>query len=286
MDMSLQVPSPLVSEDWLFQNVDNPSLLILDATIPKVGVKKSEVIEEKFQIKNALFFDLNDFSAADAPFPNTMVSPEKFQEKARKFGIQKEHCIVVYDDLGIYSSPRVWWMFQLMGFTNIAVLDGGFPAWKAQNYSIEKPREKKLSEGNFTSKYQSQKISFVNAILENLTSNESLVVDARSEGRFYGTEPEPRKEVKSGRIPHSVSLPHTAIFSGTKMKSKQELQAVFQSKNPSNKAMVFSCGSGITASVLALGAEIAEIKNHSVYDGSWTEWGTLPNLPIEIYDEK
>ena len=280
--MSLTVPSPLVSEEWLFQNLSNPSLLILDATIPKVGAKKSDIVEEKFQIINALFFDLNDFSDADAPFPNTILSPEKFQEKARKFGIQKDHCLVVYDDLGIYSSPRVWWMFQLMGFSNIAVLDGGLPAWKTKNYPIEKPTNKELPEGNFTSNYQSQKISFVNDILKNLISNDSLVLDARSEGRFYGTEPEPRKEVKSGRIPHSVSLPHSAILSGTKMKSNKELQVVFQSKNPSNKSMVFSCGSGITASVLALGAEIAGLKNNSVYDGSWTEWGTLQNLPIEL----
>lgn len=280
--MSLTVPSPLVSEEWLFQNLSNPSLLILDATIPKVGAKKSDIVEEKFQIINALFFDLNDFSDADAPFPNTILSPEKFQEKARNFGIKKDHCLVVYDDLGIYSSPRVWWMFRLMGFKNIAVLDGGLPAWKTKNYPLEKPTNKELPEGNFTSNYQSQKISFVKDILKNLISNDSLVLDARSEGRFYGTEPEPRKEVKSGRIPHSVSLPHSAILSGTKMKSEKELQMVFQSKNPSNKSMIFSCGSGITASVLALGSEIAGLKNHSVYDGSWTEWGTLPNLPIEL----
>jgi thiosulfate/3-mercaptopyruvate sulfurtransferase len=168
-----------------------------------------------------------------------------------------------------------------MGFQNIAVLDGGFPEWKLKNYPIEKPTNQKLPVGNFKAIHQPEKIMFIDNVLENLNSKKSLVLDARSEGRFYGTEPEPRKEVRSGHIPNSKSLPHSAILSGTKMKSIDELKAIFDSKNTQNKPLIFSCGSGITASVLALGATVAGIKNHAVYDGSWTEWG-LSNAPINL----
>jgi len=277
--MSLKIPSFLVSVDWLLKNLENESLLILDATIPKVGSKTTEIVQEKSQIKNAYFFNLNDFSNEEAPLPNTMLTAEKFQQKAQEFGINNNQCIVVYDDLGIYSSPRVWWMFQLMGFENIAVLDGGFPEWKAKNYPTVKPSHKMLSKGNFTANYHSEKITFMTDVLANVSSKKHLVLDARSEGRFFGTEPEPRKEVRGGHIPNSKSLPHSSILSGVKMKSSEELKMIFKSKNPENTPLIFSCGSGITASVLALGATIAGIKSHSVYDGSWTEWG-LSEAPI------
>ena len=277
--MSLKIPSFVVSVDWLLEHLENESLLILDATIPKVGSKTIEFLEEKSQIKKAHFFDLKDFSDAEAPLPNTMLTGEKFQQKAKQFGINNNYCIVVYDDLGIYSSPRVWWMFQLMGFENIAVLDGGFPEWKAKKYPIEKFSHKTLSKGNFTANYHFEKITFMTDVLANVSSKKYLVLDARSEGRFFGTEPEPRKEVRGGHIPNSKSLPHTDILDGTKMKPTDELKMIFETKNPENKPLIFSCGSGITASILALGATIAGIKNHSVYYGSWTEWG-LSNAPI------
>jgi thiosulfate/3-mercaptopyruvate sulfurtransferase len=277
--MSLKIPSFVVSVDWLLEHLENESLLILDATIPKVGSKKIEILEEKSQIKKAHFFDLKDFSDAEAPLPNTMLTGEKFQQKAKQFGINNNHCIVVYDDLGIYSSPRVWWIFQLMGFENIAVLDGGFPEWKAKKYPIEKFSNKTLSKGSFTANYHFEKITFMTDVLANVSSKKYLVLDARSEGRFFGTEPEPRKEVRGGHIPNSKSLPHTDILDGTKMKPTDELKMIFETKNHENKPLIFSCGSGITASILALGATIAGIKNHSVYDGSWTEWG-LSNAPI------
>ena len=277
--MSLKIPSFVVSVDWLLEHLENESLVILDVTIPKVGSKTIEILEEKSQIKKAHFFDLKDFSDAEAPLPNTMLTGEKFQQKAKQFGINNNHCIVVYDDLGIYSSPRVWWMFQLMGFENIAVLDGGFPEWKAKKYPIEKFSHKTLSKGNFTANYHFEKITFMTDVLANVSSKKYLVLDARSEGRFFGTEPEPRKEVRGGHIPNSKSLPHTDILDGTKMKPTDKLKMIFETKNPENKSLIFSCGSGITASILALGATIAGIKNHSVYNGSWTEWG-LSNAPI------
>ncbi|MDP4988597.1 MAG: sulfurtransferase, partial [Polaribacter sp.] len=228
--MSLKIPSFVVSVDWLLEHLENESLVILDVTIPKVGSKKIEFLEEKSQIKKAHFFDLKDFSDAEAPLPNTMLTGEKFQQKAKQFGINNNHCIVVYDDLGIYSSPRVWWMFQLMGFENIAVLDGGFPEWKAKKYPIEKFSHKTLSKGNFTANYHFEKITFMTDVLANVSSKKHLVLDARSEGRFFGTEPEPRKEVRGGHIPNSKSLPHTDILDGTKMKPTEELKMIFKSK--------------------------------------------------------
>lgn len=281
--MKLQIDHPLVTSDWLYANFNHPNLIILNATIPKVTSKEKVVkTTDKEQIKGALFFDItNQFSDKKASLPNTMLSSKDFEKEAQKIGINKDSCIVVYDDYGLYSAPRVWWMFQLMGFTNIAVLDGGLPEWKSKNYPIEKETENLLPKGNFKANFQPNKIVFTEEVLQNITSDDALVVDARSKGRFFATEPEPRSDVKGGHIPKSVSMPHTEITQNNSLKSKEELVSVYQQINPKNKPLIFSCGSGITASVLALGAEIAGFTNHAVYDGSWTEWGTTDNLPIK-----
>jgi thiosulfate/3-mercaptopyruvate sulfurtransferase len=280
--MALKIPSILVSVDWLFENLTDENLIILDATIPNIN-SKNTISSDKTQIKNAHFIDLkNEFSDTNAPFPNTVLSPEKFEIKAQELGINRKSSIIVYDDLGIYSSPRVWWMFALMGFTNIAVLNGGLPAWKAKNYPVENPTKTRISKGDFKVDYHPNKLVFTADVLSASKNKDFLILDARSSGRFFGTEPEPRNDSKSGHIPNSKSLPYELVLNETKLKSAKEIQQIFSKLNPENKKMIFTCGSGITASILNFSAVAAGYKNTSVYDGSWTEWGSNTNLPIEI----
>jgi thiosulfate/3-mercaptopyruvate sulfurtransferase len=280
--MILKVDKPLVSVYWLKFNLGNKNLIIFDCTIAKVTAKSSLLIsKEKEQIKGAVFFDIKkEFSDLNSTFPNTVLSTKEFEKKAQSLGVNNNSCIVVYDDLGIYSSPRVWWMFNLMGFKNIAVLDGGFPEWKSKKYSIEKPIDNQLKKGNFKVNYQSEKIKLTKDILASINNQNILIADARSNGRFNSTEPEPRNDVKSGHIPNSISLPFTSVLEEGKMKSIETLKDIFNELNSINKAFVFSCGTGIKACILSLGAEVSGIKNISVYDGSWTEWGSTEGLPI------
>jgi len=278
----LQIEKPLVSVNWLHQHIDATNLVVLDGTIPKVSHQKTDAKFEEFQIPNARFFDIKKvFSIQGAAFPNTALHPKDFEKEARKLGINKNSCIVVYDTHGVYSSPRVWWLFRTKGFTNIAVLDGGFPAWKKANYPIEKKQAKDVELGNFKASFEPEKLIDLEIVLESVKNRSKQVVDARSKGRFNATEPEPRKEIRSGHIPTSTNLPFSSLLNNIELKSKEELEHLFKEVNPDSKEMIFSCGSGITACVLALGASIAGYKEMAVYDGSWTEWGSLTHLPIE-----
>lgn len=279
--MALKIIHPLVSVDWLKANLDAENLIVLDCTIPKV-TSDAVISEEKTQIKGAVFFDLkNNFSDKKAILPNTILSPTEFEEKAQELGINKDSILVCYDDLGTYSSPRVWWMFQLMGFKNVAVLNGGLPEWKAKNYLVQQPEVQLLKKGNFKVAYQPQKLKETTDVLYSIENKNVLIVDARSKGRFYGTVPEPRKDVKSGHIPNAVNLPFEEVQQNGKMKSETELQQIFEAFS-TKKALILTCGSGITAAILALGATIAKVENVAVYDGSWTAWGSTDNLPIAL----
>jgi thiosulfate/3-mercaptopyruvate sulfurtransferase len=273
--------TPLVSVAWLYNNLENENLIILDCTISKVTAKTAG-IEEKNQIKGAIFFDIkNSFSDQKAALPNTVLSLEKFEEKAQELGIHKDAMLVCYDDLGIYSAPRVWWMFQLMGFNNVAVLDGGLPEWRASNFPVENLKVQQRKNGSFKVDYQPEKLKDTQDVLNSITNKAVLIVDARSSGRFYGTVSEPREDLRSGHIPNSVSLPFGDIQQNGKMKSEEELLEIF-SDFKNKKEIIFTCGSGITAAILALGAAIVKVENVAVYDGSWTAWGSTKNLPVSL----
>ncbi|MEO9569880.1 MAG: sulfurtransferase [Polaribacter sp.] len=280
--MSLKITNPLVTVNWLNSHIDNTKLIVLNCTIPKVTAKESiTILEKKVQIKGALFFDIKkNFSIVNSPFPNTVVGSKEFEEKVQNLGISKDSIVICYDDLGIYSSPRVWWMFKLMGFKNVAVLDGGFPKWKEKGFPIENEQILLKEKGDFISNYQPNKIKFIEDVLSAIDNKDIIIADARSNGRFYETEPEPRNDIKTGHIPNSINLPFSELLENKQFKSVTDLQRIFKSINTKNKEFVFSCGSGITASILALGAELAGFTKHAVYDGSWTEWGSIEGLPI------
>lgn len=269
------IPNSIVSAKWLHKHLKAPNLIILDASIKKV-TDVSDIPESKIQIPQTRFFDIKyKFSDVKAPFPNTIPSAKQFSKEAQILGINNDSAIIVYDDKGIYSSARVWYMFKAMGHNNVAVLDGGLPEWKRLHFTVEPKTEYNNDGGNFEASYNSNMFKDFRNVKNALQSSNTVIIDARSENRFNGLVPESRKGLRSGNIPNSVNLPYSELLIKGCIKNEKELNSLFNNKVKDYNNIIFSCGSGITACVLALGADISEFKNVSVYDGSWTEWGSL-----------
>lgn len=264
---------PLVTSQWLHTNLSDADIFILDAGL--TGTIAGEVSEFQNKcIAGARFFDLkNNFSDANSPYPNMLPRPEDFQKECRKLGINSSSKLVIYDNLGVYSSPRVWWMFKAMGHDNVTVLDGGLPDWISNGYPTEEIHLNKKSRlGNFKANFKKEMVFDFDKISANIQDQNAIVIDARSEGRFNGTAPEPRPELKSGHIQNSLNIPYEKVLENGKFKSVSELEAIFNSETYSDKALVFSCGSGLTACIILLASELVLPNKKAVYDGSWTEW--------------
>jgi thiosulfate/3-mercaptopyruvate sulfurtransferase len=278
------IPSqPLVSIDWLVANMNHPDLIILEASLPKPGTKQANQDVSQLKIKNARIFDIeNTFSDTNSPLPHTMPTPAAFTEEAQKLGINQDSIIVVYDNIGVYSSPRAWWMFRSMGHQAVFVLNGGLPAWKQAGFDCE-PLTSPVSikKGNFIANYQANLISNVADVLEAIQDENKVVIDARAEERFLGEVAEPREGLRRGHIPNSANIPFAKVQNANEMLEKPALEKVFEAVADKEQSLIFSCGSGVTACILALGAEIAGYSNISVYDGSWSEWGIPSDLPVE-----
>jgi len=257
--------SKLISAQELNSITKNKDLIILDA---------SQSNNENSQIKGARHFNIKNNFSDESGFPNTFPTKEQFESGCQKLGINKDSIIVVYDNKGIFSAPRVWWMFRAFGHNNISVLDGGFPEWIKQGYETEKVLYKKYPDGNFKAELKPNQIKYIDDIKQNIISDECLVVDARSKARFNGA-PEPRKGLRSGNIPKSVNLPFQNLLVNGKFKTKEEIQNLFSEIVNKNKPLIFSCGSGITACILLFAYHLTFEKEAQIYDGSWTEWGTL-----------
>ncbi|GGK51357.1 MULTISPECIES: sulfurtransferase [Flavobacteriaceae] len=270
----------IVSVKWLHKNLNDPDLIILDASQTKTIINTTSKFQG-LQIKNARFFDIkNSFSKNDTDLPNMLQDPTDFEQACRKLGINKSSKIVVYDNLGIYTSPRVWWLFKTMGHTNIAILNGGLPAWNQEGFELEPITKSTYKLGDFEAIFHPALVKDIEAIKTNLTTKINLVIDARSEGRFDGTAPDPRPDLKSGHIPNSINLPYTAVLENGKFKQKETLKTIFSNLQIDDNPLIFTCGSGITACILMLASELVSNNTKAVYDGSWTEWASEKETPI------
>lgn len=274
--------SPLVTPQWLHAQLDVDNLVILDASINFQIPSETEKDKENL-IPNSIKFDYDSvFCDPDTSLPHMMPSEARFNQLAQQIGINNDSVIVVYDNSGTFASPRAWWMFKAMGHKAVYVLDGGLTAWKESDYPVAQEYAQVTSEGDFTGTLNPSHFVDSSYVLDQIEAQNSLTVDARSHQRFNGEVPEPRAGIRSGHIPNSVCLPFAHVMDKYRMKSPEELNEVLSSVLPKNKDQyLFSCGSGVTACIILLAAQICGYQNLSVYDGSWTDWGGNNALPIE-----
>ena len=211
-----------------------------------------------------------------------MPSSEFFADEMQKLGVNNDSAIVVYDKAGVYSSPRAWWMFRAMGHDQVAVLDGGLPSWIQAGYETVPTLATPKQRGDFASHPQGGLFVDSKYVVQALADSAFSVIDARSAGRFKGQEPEPRAGMRGGHMPNAVNIPYTDVIENGLMSSKSKLRSIYEQYK--DKKIIFSCGSGVTACVVALAAEQAGYKDLAVYDGSWSEWG-LPDSGLPVTTE-
>jgi thiosulfate/3-mercaptopyruvate sulfurtransferase len=275
-------PKTLVSTDWLAAHLKDPDLRVLDASWYMPGSGRDAKAEyEAAHIPGARFFDIEDISDHRSALPHMAPPIEKFISRMRAMGVGDGHQVVVYDGSGLFSAARVWWTFRLMGKMEIAVLDGGFPKWRAEGREVE-DLPPVIRDRHMTASRQNHLVKDVTQVAHAAKLHEAEIIDARAAARFKGEVPEPRAGLRSGHIPGSKNLPFGQVLNGDgTMKSPVELLAVFAAAGVDlGKPAITSCGSGVTAAILSLALERVGHRNHALYDGSWAEWGMYEDLAV------
>ena len=280
--MSQDDPKTLVSTGWLEAHLKDPDLRILDASwyLPDSG-RDPKAEYDATHIPGARFFDIDEISDLRSALPHMAPPVEKFISRMRAMGVGDGHQVVVYDGAGLFSAARVWWLFRLMGKTDIAVLDGGLPKWLAEGRAVE-DMAPILRDRHITVSRQAHMVKDVTQVAAAAKLGDHTIIDARGPGRFEGTEAEPRPGLRSGHIPGSVNVHYASLLrpDGT-MKPADELRAVFAEAGADlSKPAITSCGSGVTAAIVNLALERLGKRDHALYDGSWSEWGMYGDLKV------
>jgi thiosulfate/3-mercaptopyruvate sulfurtransferase len=275
-----QITGSVISVQLLAENLAAENLVIFDASMKPIFPVANAAPETPAYIPGSLRFDFDDHLCAhDTSLPHMMPDPKFFEDEMQKMGVDHNSAVVVYDKVGVYSSPRAWWMLKAMGHDSVAVLDGGLPAWIQAGYETTPTLTTPKRRGAFASKPQRGLFVDSKYVLHALTDSTVSVIDARSAGRFKGQDPEPRAGLRGGHMPNAVNIPYLDVLDNGKMSPTSVLRNIFEEYK--DKKMIFSCGSGVSACVVALAAEQAGYKDLAIYDGSWSEWGqTDSGLPV------
>lgn len=271
----------LVSPYWVANNLSAGNIVILDATLKKTANKTGDMTG--LVIPGAVWFDLETtFSEPESDLPHTFPSVLSIPSLLAGIGITPDSTVVVYDQQGIYSAPRVWWMLKVMGIDNCHILDGGLPAWRAAGFEVSEnyavPDVKSVCKFNI----KPEQIVDRFAVLDNISAPRFTLVDARPAARFSGQQAEPRAGLRRGHVPHSVNIPFSEVLDDGRYKTRDALADMFARHELSHKdELVFSCGSGVTACIVLFAAHLAGFESLRVYDGSWAEWGQDESLPLK-----